>query len=128
MPLIRNKSNTREDILPDKWHKGSSIPVLSCNNKARVVYPLDLSKTLLVSKKPPFIIFSADPNRLINLDNFTRSTQFNRMRVKVRDAYIPERFEIRKDSGRAYCTAILPAHVQCNLVVYWHAYLGPTVR
>ena len=56
-PLIQHNSSTREDILQDKRHKGSSIPILNCNNKALIASSLDPSKTPLMWNKLSFIIF-----------------------------------------------------------------------
>ena len=67
--LIRHNSSTREDILPDKRHKGSSISVFNCNNKALIAPPFDPSKTPLMLNKDFFIILSAGQNRLINPDD-----------------------------------------------------------
>ena len=72
-PLIRNNSSIREDILPDKRHKRSSIPLLNCNNKALITPSLDAFKTLLMWDKLSSIKFSAGQNRLIDLNNFAWS-------------------------------------------------------
>ena len=66
-PPIRHNNSTREVILPDKRHKGSSTPVFHCNNKALIAPPLDPYKTPLMWNKS---FFFCGPNRLINLDNF----------------------------------------------------------
>ena len=69
-PLIRHNTSTPEDILPDKPHKDSSIPVIHWNNKALIAPPLGPSKIPLMWNKPSFIIFSASQNRLISFDDF----------------------------------------------------------
>lgn len=56
-PHIPNNSSTREEILPDKRHKGSGISVLSCNNKALIALPLDTFKAPPVQNQPSLYYF-----------------------------------------------------------------------